>query len=123
MWNEDLYTPQIESYQAIGNLTLLPQDLNSSAGNKGWKEKLLYYQSVAETNPLKISNIENKAAELEIELNTATINLLKSCNFNKHLASISSLTPDDTWNKDLVDRRSDVILNIIWSRASQWIFD
>lgn len=123
MWNGDLYTPQIEPYQSIGNLTLLPQDLNSSAGNKGWKEKLLYYKCVAEKDPIKIANIENKSKELCIELNMSTVDLLKNCKYNEHLSSISSLSYDDVWSKDLVDKRTDVMLDIIWERVSKWIFD
>ena len=123
MWENDLYIPHIESYQSLGNLTLLPQDLNSSAGNKGWKEKLLYYQSVAEKDPDKIGNIEQKASEWGITFNQDTINLLKNCNYNQHLSSISSLSADDVWNKDLVDKRTDVMLDIIWERVSKWIFE
>lgn len=122
MWDKSLYDMHIEPYQAIGNLTLLPQDLNSSAGNKGWKEKLLYYKSVAEKDLDKINDIENTALDLGIDLNVNTINLLKGCSFNEHLSSISFLTADDTWNKDLVDKRTDVILDIIWNRVSKWIF-
>ena len=103
-------------------MTLLPQDLNSSAGNKGWKEKLLYYQSVAETDPDKIAGIEHRAQELGITFNSDTINLLKGCNFNQHLSSISSLTIKDSWDKDLVDKRTDVMLDIIWDRVSKWLF-
>ncbi len=123
MWDEALYDSTIEPYQSLGNLTLLPQDLNSSAGNKGWNEKLLYYQSVAETDPEKIANIEQKFSALNISFNEETINLLKGCNFNKHLSSISSLTADDLWNKELVDARTDVMLDIIWDRVSAWIFE
>lgn len=122
-WDENLYTPQIEPNQAIGNLTLLPQDLNSSAGNKGWKEKLLYYQCVAEKDLKKISDIKDKAIELGIELNSSTIDLLKNCHYNEHLSSISLLTFNDIWNTELVDKRTDVMLDIIWKRVSKWIFD
>ena len=122
LWDEALYDTNITSYQSLGNLTLLPQDLNSSAGNKKWKEKILYYQSVAEKDPTKIGNIEEKAKELNIELNSETISLLKNCNFNNHLSSISLLTIDDLWNKELVDKRTDIMLDIIWERISKWIF-
>lgn len=122
MWDETLYETTIEPYQSLGNLTLLPQDLNSSAGNKGWKEKLLYYQSVAETDPDKISGLEQRAKELGVTFNTETIQLLKDCHFNQHLSSISSLTAEDSWNKELVDKRTDRMLDIIWNRISKWIF-
>ena len=121
MWDESLYDSSIEPYQSLGNLTLLPQDLNSSAGNKGWKEKLLYYQSVAETDPDKIASIEQRANEIGITFNSDTIKLLKDCHFNQHISSISALTTEDFWNKDLVDRRTDVMLDIIWERVSKWI--
>lgn len=122
-WDSSLYDTHIETYQSIGNLTLLPQDLNSSAGNKEWKEKLLYYQCVAEKDPTKINDIENKARDLGISLNTNTIDLLKESHFNEHLSSISSMSVDDSWNKDLVDNRTDIMLDIIWNRVSQWIFE
>lgn len=122
LWDTDLYKTHIEPYQSLGNLTLLPQQLNSSAGNKGWKEKLLYYQSVAETDPDKIASIEHRAQKLGITFNDDTINILKGCNFNQHLSSISSLTIEDCWDKVLVDKRTDVMLDIIWDRVSKWIF-
>ena len=122
MWDEALYDTTIEPYQSLGNLTLLPRDLNSSAGNKGWKEKLLYYQSVAETDPDKIAGLEQRAQALDITFNADTIQLLKECNFNKHLSSISSMSADDSWNKKLVDKRTEVMLDIIWNRVSKWIF-
>ena len=121
MWDESLYDTHIEPFQSLGNLTLLPQDLNSSAGNKGWKEKLLYYQSVAEKDPTKISEIENRALSLGITLNESTLALLKGSHFNEHLSSISSMFADDNWNKDLVDKRTDVMLDIIWNKVSAWI--
>lgn len=121
-WDSSLYDTHIETYQSIGNLTLLPQDLNSSAGNKEWKEKLLYYQCVAEKDPTKINDIENKAKGLGISLNPSTIDLLKESHFNEHLSSISSMSVDDFWSRDLVDRRTDIMLDIIWNRVSKWIF-
>lgn len=122
LWDVSLYDTHIESYQSLGNLTLLPQELNSSAGNKGWKEKLLYYKSVAEKDPAKNSEIENKASTLGITLNASTIELMKASTFNEHLSSISSMSADDIWNKNLVDNRTDVMLDIIWTRISKWIF-
>lgn len=123
IWDESLYEIHIEPFQTLGNLTLLPQDLNSSAGNKGWKEKLLYYQCVAEKDPSKINEIENRASQLGITLNPTTIDLLKNTHFNEHLSSISSMSADDNWTKDLVDKRTDIILNIIWDRVSKWIYE
>lgn len=122
LWDNSLYETHIETFQSIGNLTLLPQDINSSAGNKGWKEKLLYYQCVAEKDPEKINDIEKNASTSGITLNMSTIELLKSSNYNEHLSSISSMSENDNWDKGLVDKRTEIILHIIWERISKWIF-
>lgn len=120
-WDPTLYDTHIEPFQSLGNLTLLPQDLNSSAGNKGWKEKILYYQCVAEKDPDKISAIVAKANELDIVINPSTIELLQNCNYNDHLASISAMSIADSWNTDFVNKRTDKLLDIIWDRVSTWI--
>ena len=120
-WDESLYEAHIEPFQSLGNLTLLPQDLNSSASNKGWKEKLLYYQSVAEKDPERIGDIKKSASTLGITLNSSTFELLRESHFNEHLASISLMSAEDVWDKDLVERRTDRMLDIIWEKIYSWI--
>lgn len=121
-WDADLYNPQVETYHSLGNLTLLPQDLNSSASNKGWKEKYFYYKCVAEQDPEVVKNIEVVASKHGVTLNPDTIEKLKECKYNTHLASLSSLGADGVWNKDLVDKRTNIILDLLWERVSKWIF-
>jgi hypothetical protein len=122
LWDENLYDTQTKSFQAIGNLTLLPQELNSSAGNKGWKEKLLYYKSVAERDPSKIAELESIANNSDIELNPNTISILQNSQFNQHVESVSILSENDSWNKELIEKRTDRIMDIVWNRISNWIF-
>lgn len=123
LWDETIYEPTTKFFQSLGNLTLLPQELNSSAGNKGWKEKLLYYQTVAEKDPAKIQSLEEKAKELGIQLNSNTVELLKSCQFSKHLEAISCIPYDMEWTRQIVEDRTEVMLDIIWERIAKWIFD
>ena len=123
LWDTSLYEPTTKIFQSIGNLTLLPQDLNSSAGNKGWREKLLYYQTVAEKDPAKIQSLEDKASELGIQLNSNTVDLLKSSQFSKHLEAISCIPYEIDWNRQIVEDRTEAMLDIIWERIAKWIFD
>lgn len=121
LWDDKLYDSQTKPYNLLGNLTLLPQDLNSSAGNKGWPEKLLYYKCVAEKDPSKLESLVEESTSLGIELQNSTIDLLKDCDYNSHLQSISSLSSNFEWNYDFVDKRTDCLLKLIWDRISQWI--
>jgi len=122
LWDENLYDTQTKPFQSIGNLTLLPQELNSSAGNKGWKEKLLYYKSVAERDPAKIVELETIANNADVELNSNTVRILQNSQFNQHVESISAMSENDNWDKEMVEQRTDRILDIVWDRISKWIF-
>jgi len=122
-WDENLYETQTKLFQSIGNLTLLPQDLNSSAGNRSWKEKLLYYKTIAETDPQKLIDIATTANQSDIILEQNTIDLLKSCQYNNHIQSITMLNETDNWDKELVEKRTERILEIVWERISKWILE
>jgi hypothetical protein len=122
-WDENLYETQTKLFQSIGNLTLLPQDLNSSAGNRCWKEKLLYYKTIAETDPQKLTDIETTANQSDIILEQNTIDLLKNCQYNNHIQSITMLNETDNWDKELVEKRTDRILKIVWEKISKWILE
>ena len=119
-WDEELYDPT-ELYQSVGNLTLLPSTINSSAGNRPWNEKLLYYKCLAEKDPTNIEQIDSIAQALGISLNQSTIGILQGSNFNQHVESITILSESDIWSKDLVEKRNDKVLDIVWERISPWI--
>ena len=87
------------------------------------KEKLLYYQCVAEKDPTQLQRLVDQSNELGIELNNSTMELLKDCHYNEHLQSISTLTPEFVWDYEFVNKRTDCLLEIIWKRISSWIFE
>lgn len=122
-WPADLYDNQTKPYNLVGNLTLLPQDLNSSVGNKGFSTKLMYYRSVAETDADKLASIKQQAASSNIDLNDSAVNLLVSSQYNQHLSSLASLPESHTWDKDFVEQRSERILSIVWDRVNKWIIE
>lgn len=121
-WDVALYDQHLPAVQSLGNLTLLPQDLNSSAGNKGWPEKLLYYKSVSENDPEVLQNITQLSRQLGIDLNIETQLLLQDASYNNHLSPISQLGVDTSWNKELVEKRTERMLSLIWDRVSLWLF-
>lgn len=117
----ELYEQQTKPFNLLGNLTLLPQNLNSSVGNKGWKEKLLYYQCVAETDVEKLNEVQSQANTLGINLHDNTVDLLKKSQYNNHVSSISSMALDDSWDIRIVADRTERMLSVIWNRVINWI--
>ena len=95
--------------------------MNSSAGNKAWEEKILYYKTVGEKDPSKIQDLKNIAKSMDISLNETTIAILQNSKYSGHVEAIAKLSQTDNWNKDMIERRRDNLLDIIWDRISKWL--
>lgn len=116
-WDENLYGDN-ELFQSIGNLTLLPASINSSMSNKGWKEKQIYFKHLSENDPDKLVLLAEEAENEGINLAPTTIALLQSVNYNAHISSIVAV---NDWNVDLVEKRTERILEVVWDRISCWV--
>ncbi|MEN7528913.1 DUF262 domain-containing HNH endonuclease family protein [Cupriavidus sp. DL-D2] len=119
-WDEALYDSS-EPYHSVGNLTLLPGDINSSAGNQTWQVKSIYFRHLAETDLGQLAALEHEAKSIGVMLQPHTIDLLKSASYKHHLESIVNVPATQPWNLALVQRRAERICSILWERASAWL--
>ncbi|WP_423147923.1 GmrSD restriction endonuclease domain-containing protein [Rubrolithibacter danxiaensis] len=119
-WSTSLYGLD-KLYHSVGNLTLLPNGVNISASNRGWKEKVLYYKHLSEQDIDKLVELANKAKAAGIELAENTVKMLQGSNYSSHIAHI--LTYEDAeWNAEIVQKRAKKILELLWDRIAPWIF-
>jgi len=117
-WDDQIYFLHLED--RLGNLTLLPQSINSSAGNRPWTEKQLYYKHLGKTDPLEIEQITNEAIASGINLNQETIEMLKSARHLSHIEPIVSMQ-NQPWNSQLIDARSRNILGYVHETIYSWL--
>ncbi|MEL7006261.1 MAG: HNH endonuclease family protein [Bacteroidota bacterium] len=118
-WDDKIYADEEnELYHRVGNLTLLPQNVNISASNKGWAEKYLYYQHLSEKDKEKQQELANRARVNGIVLATDTIRLLQESRFNDHMLAIEYLEEDGSWDAVFVKARTQRILEILWNKLS-----
>lgn len=118
-WDEDLY--ENDNYEQIGNLTLLPTPINSSAGNKNWLVKWIYYKHLAEKDPDNLANLKKEAEDNGVNLSKDTINLLKNASYQDHIQPIVKLGKEGEWNKPFVKQRTERICDILWERMNEWL--
>jgi hypothetical protein len=118
-WDSNLYTTDI--YQSIGNLTLLPLNLNASLGNHSWKTKYFYFQVIGKTRMEEIENLKNEAKSQGIELAESTIAALQQTTYLSHIQPIVDIGYDGIWDAELVKNRTDRILDIVWDRLWEWL--
>jgi hypothetical protein len=88
-WDVALY--ENGDYEHIGNLTLLPTEINSSAGNNSWIQKWIYYQYLAEKDNEKLDNLKQEAKQKGFNLKDSTLKLLKDTSQKSHIEPIVQL--------------------------------
>jgi len=118
-WDTALY--ENDDYEQIGNLLLLPTEINSSVSNKAWIEKWIYYRHLAETDPENLASLRNEAEDNGVELKDTTIDLLKKTQHKHHIIPIVQLGATGQWNKSFVQKRTERICDILWERIYEWL--
>lgn len=123
-WDATIYDIEKPLVHSLGNLTLLPQDINSSVGNKGWKEKYLYYLCISTKDQDVLNEIHEKAKGMGVVLNSNTVELMKECTYNSHISPvISAYEHNVEWNAALIQKRTDRILDIAWDFFHGWLYE
>ena len=112
-WDSALYVN--EEYQRLGNLTLLPLEINISAGNKGWQEKCLYYKYLTVKNPaIDRPDLQQQAHQQNIVLQPQTIQRLEQSCYHAHIQPIAAVGMNGNWDLSLVKARSERMCSILW---------
>jgi hypothetical protein len=125
-WDEKLY--EDSEFNFIGNLTLLPQPINSSAANKSWKSKSIYYSYLAETDPDNLPLLKDKARKLfqesgdhDEESHEKLCNRLEKCEFSNHIIPLVQRGENSDWSFRFVEQRSTRICEILYDRMCEWL--
>ncbi|MAW34395.1 MAG: hypothetical protein CMK56_08305 [Proteobacteria bacterium] len=122
-WEAEIYhTPSL--CNTIGNLTLLPQDVNSVLGNAGekgnfsWKEKYYAYGYISSKTDEEASTIKREALD-------DGVNLPDSLEKNYRIEGLEGIysfgNQGKIWNRDNIERRSKNLLGLVWDKVSPWL--
>jgi hypothetical protein len=122
-WDRELYAVEDELFNSIGNLTLLPAEINSSASNKSWLHKHIYYRHLSEKDNTKLRELANLASATGINLSEDTVGMLQRAKYSEHMGSITALDPEHSWDADFVKKRSERIIEVLWDRMKPWLFE
>ncbi len=118
-WDANIYSEEVNN--TVGNLTLLPEEINESASNKGWLEKYYYYKHLSETDVDKVKKLAEDARKAGITLKDSVITCLRHATHNEHIVPIVNVGKDGKWDAALIQRRSERICEILWKRVSPWL--
>lgn len=118
-WDKTIYSEN--KVHQIGNLILLPTDINKLVDNKNWAVKFLHYGHVGSRNKEEIEKLENEAKNRGINLSNKAIKILSEAKYNCAVEPILTLGIEGSWDVGLIDQRTQQIKKIAWKTLTSWL--
>lgn len=117
-WDGNIYM-RPETRHSIGNLTLLPQEENSSAGNSGWPRKKIFYLALAEKDQSAQEGYFNEAKKQGFQFPKNTEELLRN---GQRLHILDSICSVENWDEGIIQARTKNLLSLAWDTIEPWLF-
>ncbi|MDN5213263.1 DUF262 domain-containing HNH endonuclease family protein [Fulvivirgaceae bacterium BMA12] len=117
-WDPEIYS-QPFIIHSLGNLTLLPQEENSSVANRNWATKKKIYSAFAATTQPEVDDIIKKSKADGFIFSKKNIDMLKK---GSHLPFCKPLVEVVDWDLDFIKERSSNMAELAWDEISTWLF-
>ena len=118
-WDPNIYSEN--RVDKIGNLILLPIDINQYLNNKGWGVKFLHYSHLGVRENKKIEELKKDADKKGIVLSQRATKSLSKANYNCTIEPILELGIGGSWDAKLIDERTQQIKDIAWETLMSWL--
>lgn len=118
-WDPDIYLNNLA--HQVGNLMLLPLDINRFVDNKDWAVKYLHYSHVGVRSKAELDNLKSEAEKKGVVLSKKATAGLSKAVFNCAVEPILKVGETGPWNADMIEKRSQQIKEITWDILYSWL--
>jgi len=118
-WDAKIYTDG--KVQEVGNLVLLPADINKYVDNKGWPVKYLHYGHVGMRTKAELDALSASAKAKGINLSKKAIAVLSEAKFSCAVEPVLRVGEKGSWDASLIDKRTQQIKEIAWDTLNGWL--
>ena len=118
-WDPDIYTKGI--VHQVGNLLLLPGEVNKFVDNKEWAVKYLHYCHVGKRSKPELATLAKEADKKGIVLSKKATNALSKAKYNCAVDPIVSMGNSLKWDASLITDRTRQIKELAWETLSSWL--
>lgn len=103
----------------LGNLILLPQDINSYLSNREWKQKKAIYALLACEEQEEFDALVGELEKSGFNLSKSADEILRNANHLSMCKSVSTF--DSDWDVNLIKARSSRIAELAWDILWPWL--
>ena len=119
LWDPNIYAENRVHH--IGNLLLLPADINNLVDGKDWPVKYLHYSHVGERSKEKIDELVQQATKKGIVLSKKATNKLPTASYSGVVEPILNFGIDGQWDAKFIDQRTQQIKEVAWGKLNSWL--
>ena len=115
-WESEIYD-DLTTIHRIGNLCLLPGDLNTVIGNADWETKKTFYELLTDKDGDELEDAFDEVEQMGLTLKERHKKSIRDC-------KLSILTPIKfvkDWNCEVISNRGKNIAECAWIEISPWI--
>ena len=117
-WDRKIYTEN--RVHDVGNLILLPTDINRLVASKSWAVKYLHYSHVGRSQD-EIQQLKIQANQQGINLSKRATRILSEAKYSCVVEPVLKLTGDGNWNAKMIKNRTLHIKQLAWETLSSWL--
>lgn len=118
-WDAKIYTESL--VHTVGNMLLLPVDINKFVDNKGWPVKYLHYAHVGSRTQAEIDALNAEAKKAGINLSKKATAALGKASYSCAVEPVLTLKAAGAWDADLIKARTLQIKELTWDMMDQWL--
>ena len=118
-WDADIYANNL--VHQVGNLILLPLEVNKFVDNKDWAVKYLHYSHVGERDKAKQMELGEVARRKGIVLSKKATDVLSRAEYNCAVEPILSVGEAGAWDAALITNRTRQIKELAWDTLISWL--
>lgn len=116
-WDEGIYKiPGL--IDSLGNLTLLPTNLNSGIGNASWVRKSKFFSAIACEKDDDQKQLFKEAKADGMEFKKKFVELINS---GEHLPLVVPISLVENWEAEQITQRSENIASLAYDKLVQWL--
>lgn len=118
-WDPAIYSGN--KVHDIGNLILLPTDINKFVDNKDWAVKFLHYGHVGGRKADEIEKLGEDAKEAGVVLSKKAIKALSATKYSCAVEPLLALGIKGPWDAAMIDRRTRQIKEVTFDVLLPWL--
>lgn len=119
IWDAKIYEQNL--VHQLGNLLLLPLDINKFVDNKGWPVKYLHYGHVGARSKQDIDVLTALAKKSGTILSKKAITVLKESKYSGVIEPVLNLKEKGNWDSEFITDRTKQMKEISWSVFDEWL--